>query len=207
MRVTLSYATGLSPRVRGNPAIRNTRTSARSIPARTGEPIAALSKSRSIPARTGEPDSANVRGRVYPRAYGGTPSRAGRHRSARGGASRVRGNPSQPRPFKGYSLHLSVVQIGLHSKVWRAPSGSTRFDRRSEPCAHSPIWSSGPGEEPRHHASETDDLTFFIEAVVVPKSAAPGDLVQTVSESVGFLVVVGLLETLRRDVYVVLSRA
>ena len=73
---------GLSPRVRGNPAIcRLSMSCSRSIPARTGEP----SHSRHLP----------IRDAVYPRAYGGTQRLARLCRQHGGLSPRVRGN--QPR--------------------------------------------------------------------------------------------------------------
>ena len=99
---------GLSPRVRGNPALHmelRVPMSHGSIPARTGEPVVRLTSHAtaapgSIPARTGEPSpSANRsspgRTAVYPRAYGGTDGdgRPGLSLTSRYGLSpRVRGN-------------------------------------------------------------------------------------------------------------------
>ncbi len=73
-------ASGLSPRVRGNPSRQaSTSRSWRSIPACAGEPTRAVTPSG---MRT-----------VYPRVCGGTPGRANRPGSTIGLSPRVRGNP------------------------------------------------------------------------------------------------------------------
>ena len=75
-------STGLSPRVRGNPA--NTAIDARltgSIPACAGEPLPAL--------------AARMTDTVYPRVCGGTDFKAWRQRRFSGLSPRVRGNPVQ----------------------------------------------------------------------------------------------------------------
>ena len=74
---------GLSPRVRGNPSnVAVTPSSERSIPARTGEPYAAIGTPAPTP--------------VYPRAYGGTVPSSWRQTSPperqAGLSPRVRGN-------------------------------------------------------------------------------------------------------------------
>ena len=70
---------GLSPRVRGNrPLERPLAGSRRSIPARTGEPTAAI--------------NSMIAKRVYPRAYGGTRQTGRRANHCRGLSPRVRGN-------------------------------------------------------------------------------------------------------------------
>ena len=79
---------GLSPRVRGNPALR-----------RTGP-----TPPRSIPACAGEPTAASVcrfRCRVYPRVCGGTALNILRAVRAEGLSPRVRGNRRQRRGFYG----------------------------------------------------------------------------------------------------------
>ena len=71
---------GLSPRVRGN----------------LQRVFRALQMARSIPARTGEPLTPGRRERrpgVYPRAYGGTQAAEARPREVEGLSPRVRGNP------------------------------------------------------------------------------------------------------------------
>ena len=80
--VDYSGVKGLSPRVRGNPAILSAPCcpAMRSIPARAGEPRWHPGRegegSRSIPARAGEPATSAAlrasRASVYPRACGGT---------------------------------------------------------------------------------------------------------------------------------------
>ena len=83
--------TGLSPRVRGNPAVREARHPVR----------------RSIPARAGEPRTAPCRGpvrRVYPRACGGTFEFLAREFGENGLSPRVRGNllpHLRPGPHRG----------------------------------------------------------------------------------------------------------
>ena len=70
---------GLSPRVRGNqPPIQRSKHVGRSIPACTGEPNSATSKTGS--------------NRVYPRVYGGTVDGEERHTDHSGLSPRVRGN-------------------------------------------------------------------------------------------------------------------
>ena len=54
---------------------------------------------------------------------------------------------------------------------------------------------------------QADHLAALVEAVVVADRTAPGDLVETVAEAVGVLVVAGLFEALRGDVDVVVGRA
>ena len=78
-----SEASGLSPRVRGNPEPRLPRPlRRRSIPACAGEPTA--------------PAGRRSAGRVYPRVCGGTVATS-HHIHAQGGLSpRVRGNPASP---------------------------------------------------------------------------------------------------------------
>ena len=74
-----TFASGLSPRVRGNPAVACSQRT----------PL------RSIPARAGEPDRGHrthCRLRVYPRACGGTKSPSGPLGGANGLSPRVRGN-------------------------------------------------------------------------------------------------------------------
>ena len=74
-------ATGLSPRVRGNPARRRCATSpAGSIPACAGEPLVRLGKMLHLG--------------VYPRVCGGTPLGDGNLRPGCGLSPRVRGNPA-----------------------------------------------------------------------------------------------------------------
>ena len=73
------HFSGLSPRVRGNrPSLPAPRTSQRSIPACTGEPIGAW--------------SIGTRSRVYPRVYGGTSTVPGIAIDDAGLSPRVRGN-------------------------------------------------------------------------------------------------------------------
>ena len=72
---------GLSPRLRGNPALPlHRQTHLGSIPALAGEPY---SVGKHIPA-----------GRVYPRACGGTPLRSSQIADSRGLSPRLRGNRS-----------------------------------------------------------------------------------------------------------------
>ena len=97
-----SSGSGLSPRVRGNPARgRGGRRRPGSIPACAGEPPRHRLRPHppppgSIPACAGEPPRPRTRhppAAVYPRVCGGTPS-AGVYLWARAGLSpRVRGNP------------------------------------------------------------------------------------------------------------------
>ena len=75
----LFYQEGLSPRVRGNLfGLDRCNDTARSIPARTGEPIADFMD--------------ELQNRVYPRAYGGTLARDLVYSAAVGLSPRVRGN-------------------------------------------------------------------------------------------------------------------
>ena len=70
---------GLSPRVRGNlNGYRQSMSTTRSIPARTGEPVGYAPYNQVI--------------RVYPRAYGGTQPVASREGWRQGLSPRVRGN-------------------------------------------------------------------------------------------------------------------
>ena len=76
------FASGLSPRVRGNPtAVTSIYARERSIPARAGEPYLLT-----------VPDSSHA---VYPRACGGTDGHCGGRGAAQGLSPRVRGNPSR----------------------------------------------------------------------------------------------------------------
>ena len=52
---------------------------------------------------------------------------------------------------------------------------------------------------------KTDNLTLFVKAVVVSYGAAPGDIVQTVPDTVRILVVTCSLEALRRDIYIIVG--
>ena len=82
-RLERAKASGLSPRVRGNPRpVRETRRYGRSIPAGAGEPGIS---GWTVPTTT-----------VYPRGCGGTPASRGVGRYGRGLSPRVRGNLRDP---------------------------------------------------------------------------------------------------------------
>ena len=98
-------ASGLSPRVRGNPPPWPDSEKVKgSIPARAGEPSGdALARSPpggSIPARAGEPgrkSSRIISWKVYPRACGGTVPLDQRAMAIEGLSPRVRGNHGRSR--------------------------------------------------------------------------------------------------------------
>ena len=96
------YATGLSPRVRGNPR-----------PRRRGAP-----QRGSIPASAGEPDGSGTMSslaKVYPRECGGTQAGVARTELLRGLSPRVRGNRT--------GLPLTVTGIGSIPASAGEPSG------------------------------------------------------------------------------------
>ena len=116
VKVGLAYVAGLSPRVRGNPAL---------------PPLCILS-SGSIPACAGEPRAPRSRSPVapvYPRVCGGTEHRHRPSRSITGLSPRVRGNLAG-RPFR-YSHHRSIPACAgepdfLHWRRMQPPGLSPR---------------------------------------------------------------------------------
>ena len=95
---------GLSPRVRGNPAIsKSTSPPTGSIPACAGEPAAGRFP---VPRR-----------RVYPRVCGGTVARMSKSAAGTGLSPRVRGNllGLQPRPFQAGSIPACAGEPSLGS--------------------------------------------------------------------------------------------
>ena len=111
---------GLSPRVRGNPKT-NGRQGAggRSIPACTGEPLAA-------------PVASGHRG-VYPRVYGGTGNLSWNATQGDGLSPRVRGNPQMDRDLHGHQRSIPACtgepksrrSIQTYRKVYPRVYGGT----------------------------------------------------------------------------------
>ena len=117
---------GLSPRVRGNPGIGWRRSrSARSIPARAGEPPHAM-----LP---------KLECRVYPRACGGTPPKPSATSASSGLSPRVRGNPARgvprwpgPRSIPARAGEPSLAEMhGTVVRVYPRACGGTAVARSS----------------------------------------------------------------------------
>ena len=68
------------------------------------------------------------------------------------------------------------------------------------------VISLGGGEHFHNHVGQTDHIPVLVEAVVVSNGPCVGKAVQTISESVGVLIVAGLLQTFGGDVDVVVRR-
>ena len=126
----LDAADGLSPRVRGNPAIfRYSLMSTRSIPACTGEPASGR--------------SAHLGNGVYPRVYGGTPREVRMIPFSVGLSPRVRGNllgPNrQPKHHRSIpactgepsSRPFHLCSCWVYPRVYggtEPPTGTMRFE-------------------------------------------------------------------------------
>ena len=117
-------ASGLSPRVRGNPEItRGYQPAEWSIPACAGEPLAV--------SPSGGPD------RVYPRVCGGTPEQQRAVPVAGGLSPRVRGNPIFPGlgPPQAGSIPACAGEpgyaaaVGLNVRVYPRVCGGTIIRR------------------------------------------------------------------------------
>ena len=154
----LALGLGLSPRVRGNPAIGLTRPpSMRSIPACAGEPSAGH---RAI---TG--------GKVYPRVCGGTDRGQIRVRVECGLSPRVRGNPTrrpytrhQPRSIPACAGEPGVIDqpIGADRVYPRVCGGTMRMRSGSR---------MGQGLSPRVRGNPTRDMIRQFRSGSIPACA------------------------------------
>ena len=101
-----SLAQGLSPRVRGNPALcPDIRTDSGSIPACTGEPL--------------HPNLDLIGREVYPRVYGGTGEGLHEHLTGEGLSPRVRGNLGRhpPRYYRVGSIPACTGEPGCQRDI------------------------------------------------------------------------------------------
>ena len=161
---------GLSPRVRGNPAsCAAPRAGRRSIPACAGEPPTV--SYRPSPCRvyprvcggTGHSTDTSRPTRVYPRVCGGTPSRPGASWTGWGLSPRVRGNPNRFLTVCPSSRSIPAC-AGEPLTGWRPAAGPGVYPRvcggTSDGLAPS-SWSGGlsprvrgnrlPSEQQSHH--------------------------------------------------------
>ena len=144
-------ATGLSPRVRGNPRWRPERQHGLGLSPRVrGNPysaIGSLATLRSIPACAGEPirrTDVSTRNRVYPRVCGGTVLMTDCHSPWRGLSPRVRGNQTAQRRPVGEARSIPAcageppcsTQNGENHKVYPRVCGEPPPPR---PTARPPL--------------------------------------------------------------------